>query len=150
MADLVTPHTRVSPLRDFVNRLSAAHTAASNVSPYARAGLHALRAGGTSLLTGAALGYADARFGGLDYKGRPVDGMIALGALAATLLLANDPDGLGVEARSVMTVSSGILAYRKTKAWEENRKRVSAHGDEGTTDSEDPIFKAARELDEAA
>src|ERR1700677_1144705 len=101
MADLATQHSRVSPLRDFVNRLQAAHTVASGVSPYARAGLHTLRAGGTSLLTGASLGFVDGRWG-LDYgkKKVPVDGLLALTAAAATMLLANDPDGLGIEARS--------------------------------------------------
>ena len=98
MADLATQHSRVSPLRDFVNRLQAAHTVASGVSPYARAGLHTLRAGGTSLLTGGALGIVQGKWG-LEYKGYAVDGCLALAAAAASLILANDVDGLSVEAR---------------------------------------------------
>ncbi len=148
MADLALPSSRVSPLRDFVNRLQMAHTAASGISPFARAGLHTLRAGGTSLLTGSAFGLVDSHFG-LDHKGYPVDGIVALTAAAATLLLANDPDGLGVEARSVMSVASGVFAYRKTKVWADGRKKTPAHGETEETE-EDPILAAARGLDQAA
>jgi hypothetical protein len=147
MADLATQHSRVSPLRDFVNRLQAAHTVANGIHPYARAGLHTLRAGGTSLLTGGALGFIDGRWG-LDRGKHPVDGYVALAAAAATMLLANDPDGLGIEARSVMSVSAGIFAYRKTKAFAEHRKSAPAHGEPDT--DEDPILAAARGLDQAA
>jgi hypothetical protein len=148
MADLATSQSRTSPLRDFVNRLQAAHTVASGVSPYARAGLHTLRAGGTSLLTGATLGAVHGKYG-LDYKGKhPVDGYLALAAAAATLVLANDPDGLGVEARSVMSVAAGVFAFRKGEEWAKSHKEVltTHHGD----DEEDPILAAARGLDQAA
>ena len=148
MADLATHQSRTSPLRDFVNRLSAAHTAASGIHPYARAGLHTLRAGGTSLLTGAALGAVDGKWG-LDRGKHPVDGYTALAAAAATMMLATDPDGLAIEARSVMSVAGGIFAYRKTKAWVEHRKGAPAHADVNDPD-EDPILAAARGLDQAA
>lgn len=149
MADLATSHSKTSPLRDFVNRLQAAHTVASGVNPYVRSGLHTLRAGGTSLLTGATLGAVDAKFG-LDYKGYAVDGIGALIAAAATLVLAGDADGLAIEARSVMSVTSGVFAYRKAKEWMDHRKSTPAthHGDE--TEEEDPILAAARGLDQAA
>lgn len=148
MADLVTRQSQVSPLRQFVDRLQAAHTAASGISPYARAGLHTLRAGGTSLLTGGALGLIDGKWG-LDYRGKhPIDGYLALAAAAATMVLANDPDGLGIEARSVMSVSAGIFAYRKGKAFAEKHKTASVHSDVET--DEDPILAAARGLDQAA
>jgi len=148
MADLATQHSRVSPLRQFVDRLQAAHTAASGIHPYARAGLHTLRAGGTSLLTGGALGAIHGRWG-LDVKGYPIDGCTALLAAAASLLLANDVDGLSVEARSVMSVSAGVFAFRKGEAWAKSHKTAPAHGDTQDSD-EDPILAAARGLDEAA
>jgi hypothetical protein len=149
MADLATQHSRVSPLRDFVNRLQAAHTVASGVSPYARAGLHTLRAGGTSLLTGGALGLIDGKWG-LDVQGKyPADGILALAAAVASLALANDPDGLSVEARSVMSVSAGIFAFRKGKAFAEKHKAAPTHSDTQDSD-EDPILAAARGLDQAA
>jgi hypothetical protein len=135
-------------LRDFVNRLQSAHAAATGIHPYARAGLHTLRAGGTSLLTGGALGFIDGKWG-LDRGKHPVDGYLALASAAATMLLATDPDGLAIEARSVMSVSSGIFAYRKAKAWAEHRKNTPAHGETDDPD-EDPILAAARGLDQAA
>lgn len=148
MADLATQHSRVSPLRDFVNRLQAAHTVASGVSPYARAGLHTLRAGGTSLLTGGALGLIDGKWG-LDYRGKhPIDGYLALAAAVATMALATDVDGLAIEARSVMSVSAGIFAFRKGQAFAAKHKSAEHHGDEVA--DEDPILAAARGLDQAA
>jgi hypothetical protein len=148
MADLATQHSRVSPLRQFVDRLQAAQTAASGIHPYARAGLHTLRAGGTSLLTGAALGAIHGKWG-LDRGKHPIDGYLALAAAGASLLLANDPDGLSVEARSVMSVSAGIFAFRKGEAWAKSKASSPAHSDVNDPE-EDPILAAARGLDQAA
>jgi hypothetical protein len=142
-----------SPLRRFVDSLQSASTVAQGVSPFARAGLHALRSGGTSLITGSALGFVDARWG-LDQgqnKKVPVDGMLALAGLLSSFVLARDPDGLAIEARTVMTVSAGVFAYRKTLAWQAHRKSTAPHGERAANDTEnDPIMAAARGLDAAA
>jgi NhaP-type Na+/H+ or K+/H+ antiporter len=141
-----------SPLRRFVDSMSTAHGAVQGVSPYARAGLHVLRSGGTSLITGSALGFIDSRWG-LDVgkrKSVPIDGALALTSAVAALVLARDPDGLGVEARTVMSVSAGVFAFRKTRAWQDSIKSSAPHGDGPANDTEDPIMAAARGLDAAA
>lgn len=141
-----------SPLRRFVDGLSSAHGVASGVSPYARAGLHTLRAAGTSGVLGITLGAVDAKFG-LDYGKRkvPVDGVLALAGAVASLAFARDPDGLSIEARSTMSVAGGVFLYRKTKAWmEHNHKSSAPHGEGPANDTDDPIMAAARGLDAAA
>ena len=141
---------RPSPMRQLVDKLSAAQTLATGATPYARAGLHALRAGGTSLVTGAALGAVDAKWG-LDVKGHPVDGYLALASALASLLFAADPDGLHVEARSVMTVSAGVFAYRKARAWTEEKTKAAPARTTKTPshqDTEDSILAAAAGLED--
>jgi hypothetical protein len=141
-----------SPLRRFVDSLSAAQSAAAGVSPYARAGLHTLRAAGTSTVLGITLGAIDAKWG-LEYGKRkiPIDGLLALAGAAASLAFARDQDGLSIEARSTMSVAGGVFLYRKTKAWVESKKTSAPHGEGAANDTEDdPIMAAARGLDAAA
>jgi hypothetical protein len=141
-----------SPLRRFVDSLQSAHTVASGVSPYARAGLHTLRAAGTSTVLAISLGAIDAKWG-LDYGKRklPVDGILALAGALGSLAFARDPDGLSIEARSTMSVAGGVFLYRKTKAWMERKESTAPHGESAANDTEnDPIMAAARGLDAAA
>ena len=84
-----------------------------------------LRAG-ARYLTGGALGRRWQAGPRLQAK-HPIDGYLALAAAAATLVLATDPDGLAVEARSVMSVASGIFAFRKGEEWAKGHKDVPHH-----------------------
>jgi hypothetical protein len=141
-----------SPLRRFVDSLSTAHEVAGGVSPYARAGLHTLRAAGTSSVLGITLGAVDAKWG-LEVGKRkiPIDGLLALAGAAASLAFARDQDGLSIEARSTMSVAGGIFLYRKTKAWMESKHASAPHGERAGNDNDnDPIMAAARGLDAAA
>jgi NhaP-type Na+/H+ or K+/H+ antiporter len=154
VADLSSynPYVRPpSPLRRFVDSLQGAHSAATGTVPFARAGLHLLRSGGTSLIVGSALGFVDGKWS-LDQgkkKNVPVDGCLAALAAVASLVLARDQDGLGVEARTIFTVSSGIFAYRRTRAWQESKHASVAHGESAANDI-DPVMAAAGGLEDAA
>ena len=54
-----------------------------------------------------------------------------------------------MEARSVMSVSAGIFAFRKGEAWTKSLASAPAHGEQDDPE-EDPILAAARGLDQAA
>jgi hypothetical protein len=161
MADLVTfaGHQKPpSPLRAFVDSMQAASSQAQGITPYARAGLHTLRASGTTTVLSSLLGFVDGKWT-LDVgRGKhPVDGYLALAGLLGSLVLARDPDGLAVEARAVMATAGGIFLYRKTKAWAESRKedaaarrRPTLASDVTEDEDEDPVMAAARGLDKAA
>jgi hypothetical protein len=137
-------HLGASPLRRFVAQIQAQAAHASSISPYARASLHTLRAAGTTAIVGGALGALDGTWG-LDFHGYPVDGLLALAGAGASLWLAADPDGLGVEARTTMSVAGGIFAYRKMRAWAGARTKSSDSASENPSD--DPILAAAARLD---
>ena len=157
MSDSLAPYAvypkATSPLRRFVDSLRTAENAAAGVTPFARAGLHTLRSAGTTAVLSATLGGIDGRWG-LDVgktKSVPIDGCLALAGAAASLILARDPDGLGIEARTTMSVAGGIFLYRKTKAWAE--LKASPHYRErgsSNDNAHDPVMEAAGSLEDAA
>jgi hypothetical protein len=157
MTDTLAPYhafpRATSPLRRFVDSLRTAESAASGVTPFARAGLHTLRSAGTTAVLSAALGAVDGKWG-LDYgkKKVPVDGVLALAGAAGSLFLARDPDGLGVEARSVMASAGSIFLYRKVKAWAELKSspHYREHGGGSNDNAHDPVMAAAGSLDDVA
>jgi hypothetical protein len=141
-----------SPLRAFVDRLNGAHNVATGTVPFVKSGLHVLRSGGSALITGSVLGAIDGRWG-LDQgpkKNVPVDGCLAAVAAVASLVLSRDPDGIGIEARTIFAVSSGVFAYRKARQWQESKHVSAAPHGEGAANDIDPVMAAAGGLEDAA
>lgn len=118
-----------------------------SIEPYAKNGVHLLRAEGEALTVGALLAVMEQKLlgGSLDYKGKyPVDGIIAgLGILLTMSLSAND-DGLAVDARNITADVSTVFAYRQTQKFLAAKERTGptavAHG-EG-----DDLLRVAEEL----
>lgn len=158
MSDQLAPYhvfpKATSPLRRFVDSLRTAESAASGVTPFARAGLHTLRSAGTTAVLSATLGGIDGRWG-LDVgktKSIPIDGCLALAGAAGSLFLARDPDGLGIEARTVMASAGAIFLFRKAKAWAELKSspHYRERGQSRANDNHDPVMEAAGSLEDAA
>lgn len=114
----------------------------ARVGKHVENGVHAVRAGGEGLLTGAGLGFAAAKLPhGLDVPMGtkaaqpavaatattpakaavpagpmvkvPVDAAIGVAGLAASVYLANDEAGLGHDARNMGTAGMAVFGYRK-------------------------------------
>lgn len=112
------------------------------VSHPIREGFHAIRKGGEAAFTGLALGSLDSALGGLDYKGYPIDGIIAALGFGGALLSGGDPTGIATDMSNVASDALAILAYRKTKAWRDGvaKQNGRANGED------DPIAVAAKEF----
>jgi len=135
---------RAGGILDFYQKVT---NPAKAIEPYAKNGVHIVRAEGEALMVGAALAFLEHKvFGGsLDYKGKyPIDGIIAgLGILATMGLSAND-EGLAVDARNITADVTAIFAYRQAGKYFAAKERTGsttvAHG-EG-----DDLLRVAEEL----
>ncbi len=92
----------------------------------------------------------------LDIKGMPLDGLLAAAGGIGSVLMADDEDGLGHDARNVGAAALAVLSFRKTEALLTEKKKLATmagdggDGDEavdlGVDDETDPIVAAARAL----
>lgn len=114
---------------------------------------HTIRQGGGAVITGLALGVADAQLpGGLDHRVGtttvPVDGIVAALALAGGVGLAHEE--YGADLRNAGTAAAGIFAFRKGREfWLKKKSQIHGESDYGAEDddmSRDPIVEAARRL----
>jgi len=117
---------------------------------------HGIRQYAESLLTGAVLGAVQAEgVTGLDVKGAPLDGILAGAGFVGSIMLADDENGLGHDARNVGASALSIFTFRKTEALLHEKKKLATMAGEGGegdekvdlgADEDDPIVAAARQL----
>jgi len=149
---------------------SHAHTGAM-VRRHAQGGLHAVRQGGESVVTGTGLGFIHAHHGldvtvkKADAAGKgaikvPVDAVIAGLGIVGSMVLSDDAEGLGRDSLNVAGAALGVFSFRKTMDLLAEKKAAQGQTTAGTVGAtpagtpaagsavhgEDPILKAARSL----
>lgn len=145
------PAQHKSSLRRLFDHGMARHGGTlSRVKAHAVGGAHAMRKGGEGILTGAALGAASVHLaGGLDFAPTdkftvPVDAVLGVAGLAASVALAHEP--FADDMANVGMSALSIFAYRKSADYMAKRKAASpAHGDFGA-DKQDRIIALARQM----
>jgi hypothetical protein len=141
MADLARARTGIAALYEKVVKPTAI------IEPYARSGVQLIRSQGEAVITGSVLALIEQRLmdGSLDYQGKyPVDGIAAVLGMIVTMSLANDHDGLTVDARNITSDLTTVFSYRQATKWlkaRESAPTVHAHGD-----NVDPILACADAL----
>lgn len=104
---------------------------------------HAVRQGGESIVTGAALGAIEQSLaGGLDYKRIPIDGALAVAGLVGGVMLAHE--NVGADLRNVGAAGAAIFSYRKMGQAVAARRNSVAHGESDV--GVDTILEAAKRL----
>lgn len=135
------PGEKKTAIRRFFERVtgSALTPEVHKAVSVAAEGGQLIRQDGEALIVGGLLGLADAE-GKLDVGKDdkiPIDGVVAGLTAGAALLTAGHPLGLSTDLRNVSSIALGILTFRKTKKWREEKKgsaglssvTPSAHGD---------------------
>ncbi len=116
----------------------------ATATPYAKSGMHLVRAEGEAILTGGAVALLKHKVlgGSLDYRGWAVDGVLAALAAGASLVLSPNDDGLAVDARNVASDLTTLCAFRKMEEYllAKGTQAPTAHGET------DPLLAAAAEL----
>jgi hypothetical protein len=135
--------TKKSAIRKWYDGLTGGATSLvrDKVSGHVREGGHVIRQSGEAVIMGGLLGIVDAEVG-LDFKGFPIDGIVAALGMGASIYMAHDPYGISADMRNIGSDALAILTYRKSKAWREKGKA----GSHTTITGEDPIAAAARDL----
>lgn len=102
------------------------------VEPYAKSTIHLIRSEGEAAFTGFALAAIKHKFlgGSLDYKGKPVDGILAGLGIVATIFLSADGDGLSVDARNITGNLTALYVNRiSDNYFAKQSDKVQAAGD---------------------
>lgn len=112
-------------------------------------GLHSavvgLRHNLESAALGALLGAIYGKFGTLDVKGVPVDGIAAAAFYALSIREAGKPDGFASDLRAMSQSCMSVLAFRKTANWVGQSDNEDANLlSSGMSGHKDPLIAAAQ------
>lgn len=151
----------LSMVQQYYNRLMQAH---STETPHTvmHEGMAAIRQGGESLVVGGLLGLLQSELKeGLDPRGVPIDGLLAIGGLAGAALFAESE--FAPDMRNAGAAALSIYSYRQTMKFlnekriakakaqiagelEDATANVAGETDDSDMGAEDPILEAARNL----
>lgn len=133
------PH-KAGGLLQFYRQLVAPPTAPTKL----QSAVVGIRHNAEGALVGAALGFAEQEFGGLDYKDKyPVDAITAVLLYLFSVREGGATDGFAADLAAMSQSCTTVYAFRKTQAWRRSLKDGSA---EKPTSSTDPLIQAARGL----